>query len=64
MTSHTNPLFIYLFIVLSALLLSFLGKTRPTLPLIGYVALLDASLTCLAVLVKGQEKRQRTLLSM
>ncbi len=48
------------FIVLAAnLLLAFLGKTRPTLTPIGYVALHDASLTCLVMLVKGQKRSQR-----
>ncbi len=41
------------------MLLVFLGKTRPTLTLIGFVALPDASLSCLAVLVKSQEKSKR-----
>ncbi len=55
MTSHTDPTVI----VLAALLLAFLGKTRPTLTLTGYIAHLVASLTCLAMLVKGKYKRAR-----
>ncbi len=35
------------FVLLAASLLALLGKTSPTLPLIGYIALFEASLMCL-----------------